>query len=292
MGLTVVEFGDQLLRTRDLDPVYVAVAASNLDTATLHRLCLAYWCFYSLGTAAHLAEIKQPKRYWDAMEEAAANVGEREDGSKPWPRGAERRHFRGEQATRPMAELRAKYKTATDAVVGMTGIDGGSGDFKYVSQTVQEHRGFGPWIAFKIADMAERVLRIPVDFENCELGIYKDPRQGAAIAYLALQDPEDAEQMTPDGKPWNYPITDSELKATVDHYVALWRKKRAKAPPHNDRLVNVQEVETIFCKYKSHLKGHYPIGKDCREVFHGLHGWGDLADQLARELPLAPKEAP
>jgi hypothetical protein len=144
------------------------------------------------------------------------------------------------------------------------------GTFQTVSETVQRNRGFGPWIAFKIADMSERVLGYNTSFSDCHLGIYKDPRKGAALARTGDQD---------------YPITDAELEETVNHHVALWRRKRAKAPPHGDRLVNVQEIETIFCKYKSHINGHYPVGKDTREVHHGLEGWGDLAEQLQKGIP-------
>lgn len=285
--LSIVEFGDALLRTQDLDPVYVAIAAANLDQPTLARLSLAYWCFYSLGTAARLAEIKQPQKYWEAMMTAAINDGHNPDGSKPWPRGAERRHFRGAQAVQAMGELLQKYgaKDAQRAVAQFIQPDGKvSPTYKSVAESVQSHRGFGQWIAFKIADMSERVLGYPTDFTDCHLGIYKDPRQGAAVAYIESCIVKDIFGVYRD-QPWNYPIDDKELTQTVDHYVTLWRKKRAKAPGGKPRLVNVQEIETIFCKYKSHLKGHYPVGKDTREIHHGLTGWGDLASQLQRGLP-------
>jgi hypothetical protein len=71
----------------------------------------------------------------------------------------------------------------------------------------------------------------------------------------------------------------------VEHYVKMFKK--FNAPGGTPRPVNVQEVETIFCKYKSHLKGHYPLGKDTREIHHGLDGWGDLAQELQRGLPAA-----
>jgi hypothetical protein len=290
MAATIVEFGDQLLRTRDLDPVYVAVAASGLDSSTTYRLLLAYWCFYHLGVAAYIAEEGHtPKQFWAFMATAAKNEGVLKDGSKPWPRGAERRHFRGAQAVDPVGSLIAKYRDAEEAVLGMLGgcIPGLSYTFKSVTGAVQRHRGFGPWIAFKIADMAERVLRLPVDFSDCELGIYKDPRQGAAVAFVQKHGGSvpGKFQHELDGPPWHYAITDDELRYTVDHYVKLWRRKHALAPPWNDRPVNVQEIETIFCKYKSHLKGHYPEGKDTREIGHGLEGWGDLAEQLKKGLP-------
>ncbi len=271
--------------------MYVALHGANLPTDTLARLCLAYWCFYHLGAAAQLAEIKQPSKFWEAMMHAARNEGARPDGSKPWPRGAERRHFRGAQAVDAMAELVNRYphSKGPHAVAGMLGVQpfaGAPTTYADVARSVQTHRGFGPWIAFKIADMSERVLGCNTDFSNCHLGIYKDPRQGAAVALLEWSEDRRGKYKDRYGweaSLWDYPITDNELASTVAHYVNVF--KSYKAPPDGSRPVNVQEVETIFCKYKSHLKGHYPPGKDTRELRHALKGWGDLAQELSRHLP-------
>lgn len=290
---SIVEFGDALLRTGDLDPVYVAIAGRKnpIDAPTKARLCLAYWCFYHLGAAAKLAEISQPRAFWKAMMQAAANPPLK-DGSRAWPRGSERRHYRGQQAVASMTELVGKYGklgVPGAAVFEMMGLPLGvtKSTYSQVARSVMSHRGFGQWIAFKIADMGERVLGLDIDFSDCHLGIYKDPRQGAAVAAIEWQ--EEAGAILPGvdfpaHAPWEYPISDDELAVTVAHYVNLWRKKRAKALPSKDRLVNVQEIETIFCKYKSHLKGHYPVGKDTIEVYHGLEGWGDLANQLRSNM--------
>lgn len=287
----IAVFGDALLSTGDLDPVYTAIYRSDLDERTCARLVLAYWCFYHLGVAARLAEAKTDKAYWGLFEAAVENKGE----PKPWPRGAERRHFRGQNAWDAYAHLRRLYKTPEQAVAGMLGLPVAKAakhfdidipmTFATVASAVQTHTGFGPWMAFKIADMAERVLGYEVDFSGCHLGIYKDPRQGAAVAYIEWgQDLHSTEAIVhrKDGDPWNYPISDAQLAVTVDHYVKLFR--RHMAPPNGDRRVNVQEVETIFCKYKSHLKGHYPVGKDTDEIGHGLIGWGDLAEQFNQAL--------
>ncbi len=284
---SVTEFGKELLRTGDLDPVYIAIHKAGLDEGTLHRLCLAYWCFYHLGLAAALAEIKQPKKFWEAMMKAAVNETSI-DGTKPYPRGSERRHYRGAQAVSSMASLISLYpKGATQAVEGFIKPKAVSQyglerklvyTYSSVSRSVMQHRGFGEWIAFKIADMSERVLGYDTDFRDCFLGIYKDPRQGAAVAWLELNNDHHGHT-----KPWEFDISDSELKLTVDHYVKVFKK--FNAPGGRVRPVNVQEVETIFCKYKSHLKGHYPMGKDTKEIRHGLHGWGHLAEQLSANLP-------
>lgn len=288
MTLGVEQFGRALITSGDLDPVYIAIHnAPSINAPTRARLVLAYWCFYHLGLAARLAEIKAPKKYWDAMMEAAINE-HAEDEKPPFPRGGERRHYRGQQAVSSMASLISRYKTPEDAVAGFYGAKKAPGEerltFKQVYDTARTHRGFGEWIAFKVADMGERVLGYDIDFADCELGIYKDPRQGAAVAYTEWQRSKGATAWA--GNDWDYPITNEQLKATVSHFVT--RFKHLKAPPRGDRPINVQEVETVFCKYKSHLKGHYPLGKDTVEIGHGLEGWGDLAQELRKGLPKWP----
>jgi hypothetical protein len=284
----ILTFGDALLRTGDLDPVYTAIHRAGLDARTKGRLALSYWCFYHLGLAARLAEQKSDRKFWELFEAAVINK-DNPDGSKPYPRGAERRHFRGDNAMKAYTHLRGRYRTPEAAIAGMLGGWPGEGyhlPFGAVSKAVQSHVGFGPWIAFKIADMNERVLGNPVDFSDCHLGLYRDPRQGAAVALLEWSPQNQAREYESrfglNAKPWEYNVTDGELKDTVTHYVKVFRKH--KAPPTGDRRVNVQEVETIFCKYKSHLGGHYRIGKDTDEVGHGLIGWGDLAEQLNQGL--------
>lgn len=263
--LSVPEFGSQLLCSGDLDPVYYAMdyAREHVSQEKLCRLLLAYWCFYHLGTAAVMAESKD---FWAAMITAAVNAGD----PKPWPRGAERRHFRGAQAVSAVKELAARYKTAQDAVAGFVGKPPYT--FASVNAAAQRHRGFGEWIGFKIADMAERVLRLPVDFSDCQLTLYKDPRQGAAMIYYKGLQP-DAQSLKYNVAPWEYPAEDAEVKLTVDRWVKFFRKRNVYAPPHRDRHVGVQEIETIFCKYKSHAKGHYPLMKDTHEIKRALEAW-------------------
>jgi hypothetical protein len=63
------------------------------------------------------------------------------------------------------------------------------------------------------------------------------------------------------------------------------------APPRYDRPVGVQECETILCKWHSHLNGHYPVGKDSREILEHLRGWGNLAESLQKYVPGIEDEA-
>jgi len=294
---TIITFGDKLLKSGDLDPVYLAMNSASLDSATLDRLCLAYWCFYSLGTASFIAERgTTPKKFWELMTQAAVNEVAHPkappQATKPWPRGAERRHFRAANATGPMAYLRVKYKTASAAVEGMTGAHQAERDnlsFASVARNVESHPGFGPWMSFKIADMAERVLGYGVNFDNCSLNMYKDPTQGAAVGYLEWMGSggilDAGERAAYEAKPWTYPVVPEEISQSVAYYIKTFNKRhKVGSLPGLKRALNIQEIETIFCKYKSHIKGHYPVGKDTREIVHGLKGWGDLAQQLSKGI--------
>lgn len=300
--LTIEAFGDALLKTGDLDPVYIMLAdRERLKPELVHRFLIAYWCFYHAGVAALIAECgRKPADFWRLMREAARNEtspgGTALHGGR-WPRGAERRHFRGANGIEAVGGLASRYRDSTAAVYGMIGpIDlrtSGAGDerrsFAGVSRAVQSHAGFGPWMAFKIADMAERVLGYTVDFSDCALSMYRDPTQGAALAhYLRVIRPAnerlgDARSPEPfAGQEWRWPATPEIVREEVEHQLKTFRKY--KAPPLGDRRVNIQEVETILCKWKSHYKGHYAVGKDTAEIGQGLMGWGDLSEQLSQNL--------
>lgn len=270
--MSIIEFGKALLKSEDLDPMYCAVTRAGIDSETLHRLMLAYCCLYHLGAAAKIAE-KKGNAFWKLLHEAAVNEGLK------WPRGAERRHWRGANSVRSAEYLNRSFKNPEDTFAYWCRALGRDlTTYKAVSGRVQEAVAFGPWIAFKVADIGERVLGYDIDFSDCELGIYKDPRQGAAVAYQELASFGQITQ-----KLWDYPITDDELRGIVKTCVKAF--SRLKAPPKLDRPINVQEVETIFCKYKSHLKGHYPLGKDSHELRSALEGWGDLASQIRSHVP-------
>ena len=248
----VLSFGRLLITTNDLDPIYVLLHKSGMDRSQLAAWCLAYSCYYHAGVASKCAE--DPARFW-----ANLRLGHEEK----WPRGSERRHFRGgtsDYVTRWLAET---YKTPLDAVRYLVGQKN-SRTFRQVSERVQTWKYFGGWIAFKWADLIDRVMGVPVDFSDCQLGIYETPRRGAELVMSMYNRHDSVEAVF------------SDLER---------RFQDLEAPPFNDRKINVQEVETVLCKWKSHLGGHYRPGKDSVEIYHGLRGWGDLAESLRPHVP-------
>lgn len=253
--LSIEEFGNRLLLTGDLDPLYIMLHNSDLDMEQKERFCIAYWCFYHAGVAFRLAEVPK-SRFWTWMMEAARN----ED--KLWPRGTERRHFRGKAGIQSVAHLSSIFQDPNHLTDLLRKFD----RFDEMSKMVQTWTGFGPWIAFKVADMMERVLAHPVDFSSCRLNFYQTPLEGARLAC-------------------------HHWKETTDQPVAyaVWRLLNEfgslKAPPDDRRSVDIQEIETILCKWKSHMGGHYPVGKDTKEIRHGLTGWGETAERAKLWLP-------
>jgi hypothetical protein len=258
----VIAFGEALIETEDLDPVYCALVRVGLvqPRRQLERLLLAYFCFYHLGAAAYISEFEGPE-FWTVMTTAAENQippacvfgGPSFDR---WPRGAERRHFRGAKCVEAVSRL-AEYPPEY-FVQSLVGAIGGGTSLETVMVWVQQRPLFGPWIAFKVADVLERVFKAPIIFPKDLTLMYKEPR--AALDLLDI------------------PAEEANAKL-LKHF------GRIKAPPRYERGCNIQEVETICCKWKSSLGGHYPIGKDIHELRKGLVGWGKTAERLLQVMP-------
>lgn len=234
--MDVYEFGRKLLETNDLDPVYVILYHARLAPHKLCRWLLAYWCFYHVGTASWITHCED---YWVAMETAA--------GSKEFPRSRERRHFRGRQAKSSVSWLKARgVELLFRPIIGRDlTIDA-------LVQYVGTWRGFGPWISFKVADMLERLGLCRVRFTNDAMFMFDSPRQGAYLTW----DLYGAGNVS---DPYTWGVNS-----------VLNRLKHLDAPPGYERKVNVQEVETVLCKWKSYMYGHYHLGEDIEATRHGL----------------------
>jgi hypothetical protein len=235
--LGIYEFGKQLITTKDLDPVYVVLYNAKELRPKLEEWLLAYWCFYHCGTASWIVD--QPN-YWKAMEQAAA--------SKEYKRSSERRHFRGQAAIKSVAWL----KNQGIAKLFKPFLSGDDFMLKEVMAYVKFWYCFGDWIAFKVADMLERLEICKVVFtpENV-FDMFEAPVKGAE-AMAEIHGPATGEIPM-----WAY----NKLRAVLGKHLA---------PPSNNRTINIQEIETILCKAKSHWNGHYPVGKDIGEVRHGI----------------------
>lgn len=150
------DFCHQLIETGDLDPVYIMLHRAQLDERLLKSWLLAYWCFYSCDTASRIADepttLNDARDYWYKFELALKSK---------WPRGAERRHYRGNTAQLSFQDLK-KFGNPEEIVDFM--VKGPT--FHEIQQRVKLFYGFGPWVTWKIADMAERVF-----LQGCSLSL-------------------------------------------------------------------------------------------------------------------------
>lgn len=276
--LPIEQFGEQLLLTNDLDPIYVALWKMQLPPERLKAWLVAYWCWYSAGVACWMSEQGTVDRFWSAMRTAAANTDPAPHGGR-WERGKERRHARGKQGTKMVEDLLFKYPRPGTMVDWLTQLDLSESEtilnaspekhldhlpYCVLQKRVMSHVLFGPWISYKVGDMIERLSLAPVVFQE-EDAMYEEPTKGAILAY-------DSWAAEP-GRILNADVKTPEFKVrhTLDRLSRHF--EQFTAPPRMERPIGLQEIETILCKWKSHMGGHYPLGNDITEIRHGLKPW-------------------
>lgn len=294
--LDIKPFGRSLIESLDLDPVYCMLVKARdtyLGRAQLFRFLVAYWCFYNVGFAAWASEYAG-QAFWTALRTAARNTDDEPapNGGR-WPRGAERRHFRGEQATRPVAEMEARYGDFPEnmVVACILGMDSTTDSLACMLNErpkvtcaevfghAKSHRGFGPWISFKVADMVDRLGLAEVSFDNSAIFMFDDPAKAAELAWAKYVGPVERSKHT---------VLERRDLVVADLIKTF---SDLEAPPLGDRPINIQEVETVLCKWKSHCNGHYPLGNDTHEIHEGLQAWTPYSetarvfDEIVKKMP-------
>ncbi len=249
-----IAWGRRLIETEDHDPLYSGLVRWDVDRNRKRRFLIAYWSCYSVGASWHLSR-HSGVEFWVKMETAAANVVSPAAAGAceldRWPRAHERRHWRGQKCVDSVRWLREAYPNPEDAVREVEELPSPL-TLRGVELAVTRWPQFGPWIAFKAADMMERVMGLPVEFPTAITSLYKDPREGGEMMAPVL------------GLPNGQVVTEVLLEA----YDGM------TAPGLHPRTVNVQEVETVLCKWKSARKGKYWIGLDTRDHRDELERWG------------------
>lgn len=263
--LPIEKFGRHLIVSGDLDPVYIALPKAVEDDAQQSRWLIAYWCFYHCGVASWLSE-RKGAAFWEAMLEAAANASNAPTGGR-WPRGSERRHFRGAAAIKAVLALEKRYGEHPEQMVEYIAYSDTPTrvtktiPFAEIAERVKEHVLFGPWIAFKVGDMLERINGVPVNFDQAEVFMFKDPTRAAEMLYRQKA-----------GLPDGAKIKTAKIIPEVVDYLTK-EFSDLSAPPLRDRPIGLQEVETVLCCWKSHMNGHYPLNNDIVEIRDGVSEW-------------------
>lgn len=230
--LGVVEFGQRLIETGDLDPLYIALYNAKFPRPKMCKWLVCYWCYYHAGLCCVASE---QRNFFGFLLEVA-------QGGTKYPRGSERRHFRGNLAVDSVKRMAATFDSAEDIVDWLVAAGPSAAG---IMKRVKTLHGFGEWISWKVPDMIERLGLAPVEFVEDDVRLmFKSSLDGAA---------EVAKR---------HGGTHAANPLLFAHRYLIRKLGRLEAPPSFDRRINVQETETVFCKWKSHLGGHYPLGKD------------------------------
>lgn len=268
-----MDFGRRLIKSGDLDPVYTCLNKLNLDSDQLSRWLIAYWCFYHCGFACTASE-ETGADYWKLLHKAARNQTKAPGGGR-WPRGSERRHFRGEAAERAVTQLRKRYDSNPLGMIDY--VASGDLDVRSVMARVSTHHLFGSWIAFKVADMLDAVVGLEIDQSDLSAFLYDSPRK-SIMDNLASGE-------VPDGG-----LDKPETRAA---YAMGWlgsQLRDCRIPHRPKSRLDLFCLETVWCKHLSHMHGFYPVGKDIYEIDHGLRGWpAETARRFRAALPEMPE---
>lgn len=255
--MSIKEFGKALIKTGDLDPVYIILYEAKLGKSELYHYLLAYLAFYHMGTASWTTEQSTKAEYWQRMGEAAA--------SKDYPRSSERRHYRGKSAIESVNWLRDR---GVKPLFGWFQKDRFY-DIGEVTSYVETWKGFGKWAAFKTADILERLGIVQIDFgDGSDGSIYESPKEGAEDLWAIEMFPvEGANRVVP----W-------AIEKVVEDLA------NCKAPPRYEKFVGTAEAETVLCKYHSYLRGKYHIGEDIEACYKALSKFKhiDVAKRLLK----------
>lgn len=142
----------------------------------------------------------------------------------------------------------------------ITGLSGGKKP--WTGATVRS--GFG-------RDMKQKGYGVRSEFDE----------QGIERFFVVLpKDKDGSEFATPPHRPLKGKPKREVILSQVTQYLES-QFTDLKAPPLYDRPINIQEVEAVLCKWKSHMNGHYPLLNDITEIRDGLVPWMKVS-QAAR----------
>lgn len=275
MKLGIEEFGRHLLTSGDLDPVYIALNKCQFSEPVRNRWLTAYCAFYSAGFACYASERNDPEDYWNILMVAAQNTTPTPYGGR-WPRASERRHFRGGQAVAAINDWQLGYLDRPEEM--MKFISEGAPSFKDILDRAKRHRSVGTWMGFKLVDLVDACMGVEIDQSDLSLFFYEAPKKSLFRLWR--------EKMGYDEKvmPKDEQVV---IKGMVDWL--LNELKDCTIPHKPGKPLDMFCVETIWCKFQSHLNGHYPLFNDIDEITHGLEPWLGYSENARLFNEMMPK---
>lgn len=176
-----------------------------------------------------------------------------------------------------VADLRRRFGSRPEEMLQMLlKLCEGGVEFSRVAKEIRRLTLFGPWIAFKVCDMLERVEGAPINFDHAAVFMFKDPMRACDLLFRQRQGLE--------------PNVKLKMEFIVEPIVQYLREefKGQMAPPLYDRPVDLQEIETVLCKWKSMMNGHYGPYNDINEIRAGVELWREHCEVARSFLHFMP----
>jgi hypothetical protein len=265
----LVRFGRHLLASGDIDPIYPILRSIhqerrfNEEQALWHSFLYVAWYHLPVG---HAAFDWAPR----SISKAAYGKHIRNIGST-WPTGIERRSNRGgrvfthiESFCHVTSHIPLSQWFRNGFVTAPT-LAKRNANWRMLNERLQAVWGNGRWAAYKHCEVLRRVHDLPVEAPDMGHRFSSGPREGLATLYGPLEGQGEAVIAVLDGQ-------GRDLQERLE--------KRGLT-------VDVEELETILCNWKSLLKGKYYVGHDIDELqeqINQAHERGIINDRQHNEL--------
>jgi len=237
-------FGRHLVSSRDIDPLYPVLhdihrtQGMEPQQALWHSFLYVAW--YHLPSAMAAYECSPLPGRWLVRHLDAS-----------WPTGIERRNNRGGRvADHIRSFLEATRRTQlwdwfSDGLdMESFTPEGRIQNWRILNERLQTIHGNGRWAAYKHLEVLRRVHNFPVWAPDMGNQFSSGPREGLAMLY------GDIEGQT------------SRVIAKLDRQGVDLQRRLAK----HGLVVDIEELETILCNWKSLVKGKYYVGHDIDEL--------------------------
>lgn len=245
------KFSKWLFRLEDADPGYMLLRRADISRAQKLRYVLGWCTFYNPGLAARASDFQGPK-FYEFLRYVYPHA----------KRAPERRHFRGQAGLRALDQWQRRYPNPEAMVEACFG-----GTYMDIRRNMSDMAQMGDYFYWKLADIQDTVMGMPVDFAGSERYMPQLPKQGAALIYGHDTGIVEEKLTQPDLVYIMGEITDHITK--FKH-------------PFSDRGLLLQEAETVACVFKQHNSGSYKPGFRSAKAYRRLKA-------VVNETPTAQK---
>ncbi len=268
----LVRFGRHLVASKDIDPLYPVLRYLQKDLeyeqAVWHTFLYVAW--YNLSSAQSMFD-----RYPDPNPRILKRI---QTAQRQLPTGTERRASRGGKVALHLASYMDTLKNYQNHIdyyrkgitpwplIPKSETEKHLHDnWQHMNSRLQELYLNGRWAAYKHLEVLRRVNHMPFTAPDMGHQFSSGPREGLAMLYGEV------------------PGQDASTIALLDSQGVDLQRRLAE----RGLKMDIEEVETLLCNWKSTVKGKYYVGHDIdefQEQIDKAKAEGFLRNEQARAL--------